>query len=84
MTLLSCNIPIIICVVMIKYFADMPRTRAQAAKPPRTGTVPPPSPPAARDSTIKQMAAHYSTPTVIEDNASSNKVGKYHLLAFKS
>ena len=69
---------------MIKYFADMPRTRAQAAKPPGTGTVPPPLPPAARDSTIKQMAAHYSTPTVIEDNASSNKVGKYHLLAFKS
>lgn len=32
--------------------------------------------PGARDSTIKRMAAFYSTPTVIEDNASSNKVFK--------
>ena len=31
---------------MIKYFADMPRTRAQAAKPPGTVTMPP-LPPAA-------------------------------------
>ena len=38
--------------------------------------------PGARDSTIKRLAAYYSTPTVIEDNASSNKVGKY--LSFKS
>ena len=30
--------------------------------------------PGARDSTIKRLAAFYSTPTVIEDNASSNKV----------
>ena len=30
--------------------------------------------PGARDSTIKRLAAYYSTPTVIEDNASSNKV----------
>ena len=40
--------------------------------------------PGARDSTIKRLAAYYSTPTVIEDNASSNKVGKYYLLSFKS
>ena len=30
--------------------------------------------PGARDSTIKRMAAFYLTPTVIEDNALSNKV----------
>ena len=30
--------------------------------------------PGSRDSTIKRLAAFYSTPTVIEDNASSNKV----------
>ena len=30
--------------------------------------------PGSRDSTIKRLAAYYSTPTIIEDNASSNKV----------
>ena len=30
--------------------------------------------PGSRDSTIKRLAAFYSPPTVIEDNASSNKV----------
>ena len=31
--------------------------------------------PGARDSTVKRLAAYYSTPTVIEDNASKTKVG---------
>lgn len=30
--------------------------------------------PGARDSTIKRLAAYYSTPTLIEDNASTTKV----------
>ena len=29
--------------------------------------------PGSKDSTIKRLAAYYSTPTIIEDNASSNK-----------
>ena len=31
--------------------------------------------PGARDSTVKRLAAYYSTPTAIEDNASKTKVG---------
>lgn len=30
--------------------------------------------PGSRDTTVKRLAAYYSTPTVIEDNASKNKV----------
>ena len=30
--------------------------------------------PGSKDSTIKRLAAYYSTPTIIEDNASSCKV----------
>ena len=35
--------------------------------------------PGSRDTTVKRLAAYYSTPTVIEDNASKAKV----LLKFK-